>query len=51
MFTWRALDVLCDPTAFRDVGDQAAAMIESRYALRVTLPRLVDFFERASSGG
>jgi glycosyltransferase involved in cell wall biosynthesis len=50
-FARRALDVLRDPSAFRDMGDRAAAMIESRYALSVTLPKLVDLFERATSRG
>ena len=50
-FARRALDVLRDPPAFRDLGDRAAAMIESRYALSVTLPRLVALFERATSRG
>ena len=43
-FARRALDVLRDPRAFHDLGDRAAATIESRYALSVTLPRLVDLF-------
>jgi glycosyltransferase involved in cell wall biosynthesis len=50
-FARRALEVLRAPPAFRELGDRAAAMIEDRYALSVTLPRLVDFFERATSGG
>ena len=37
-------------SALRELGDRAAAMIEDRYALSVTLPRLVDLFERAASG-
>ena len=39
-----------DPKAHCAVGDRAAAMIEERYALSVTLPRLVALFERAASG-
>jgi glycosyltransferase involved in cell wall biosynthesis len=50
-FARRALDVLRDPTAFREVGDRAAAMVESQYSLDVTLPLLVGLFERATSGG
>ena len=50
-FAARAVEVLRDPAAFREVGDRAAAMIEEQYALDVTLPRLVDLFERATSGG
>lgn len=47
----RALGVLRDPPSFRDLGDRGAAMIESRYAMAVTLPRLVALFERATFGG
>jgi glycosyltransferase involved in cell wall biosynthesis len=50
-FARRALDVLREPRAFRDLGDRASAMIENQYALNVTLPRLVDLFERATSRG
>ena len=50
-FTRRALDVLRDPPAFRGMGEKAAALIENRYALSVTLPKLVALFERATSGG
>jgi hypothetical protein len=49
-FASRALEVLRDPKAHRAVGDRAAAMIEERYALSVTLPRLVALFERPASG-
>jgi glycosyltransferase involved in cell wall biosynthesis len=50
-FARRALEVLRDPTAFRPLGARAAAMIENRYAMAVTLPRLVALFERATSVG
>lgn len=50
-FARRALDVLRDPRAYRDVGNRAATMIENRYALSVTLPKLVALFERATTGG
>ena len=50
-FARRALDVLRDPAAFRDIGDRAVNLIESQYALSVTLPRLVSLFERATAGG
>ena len=43
----RALEVLRDPGAFRPLGDRGAAMIDERYALRVTLPGLAGLFERA----
>jgi hypothetical protein len=36
--------------AHRAVGDRPAAVIEERYSLSVTLPRLVALFERAASG-
>ena len=49
-FASRALEVQRDPKAHCAVGDRAAAMIEERYALSVTLPRLVALFERAASG-
>jgi glycosyltransferase involved in cell wall biosynthesis len=50
-FTRRALDVLRDPPAFRGIGEKAAALIENRYALNVTLPKLAGLFERATSSG
>ena len=50
-FTRRALDVLRDPPAFRGLGEKAAALIENRYALSVTLPKLAALFERATSLG
>lgn len=50
-FASRALDVLRDPPAYRGLGERGAAMIEERYALNVTLPRLVSLFERATTGG
>ena len=46
----RALDVLRDPPAFRPLGERAAAMVDERYALRVTLPKLLGLFERAAAG-
>jgi glycosyltransferase involved in cell wall biosynthesis len=46
-FARRALDVLRDPPAFRGLGQQAAALVENRYALSVTLPKLASLFERA----
>ena len=47
----RAVEVLRDPTAFRTLGERGAALIAERYALGVTLPRLVGLFERVVHGG
>jgi glycosyltransferase involved in cell wall biosynthesis len=46
----RALEVLRDPAAYRTMGSRAARLIEERYAVDVTLPRLVELFERAERG-
>lgn len=46
----RALEVLRDPAAYRGMASRAASLINERYALDVTLPRLVDLFEQAQSG-
>src|SRR5262249_52521872 len=47
----RAVDVLRDPPAFRALGERAAATIRERYALEVTLPKLLDLFERVVRRG
>jgi len=47
----RAVDVLRDPSAFRPLGERAATRIAERYALGVTLPSLVDLFERVVQSG
>jgi glycosyltransferase involved in cell wall biosynthesis len=47
----RAVEVLRDPPAFAHLGREAVARIRRSYALDVTLPRLVDLFERTVSGG
>ena len=44
-----ACDVLARPEAFRCFGDAAARFIRDGYALDVTLPRIVSFFERVAS--
>jgi hypothetical protein len=50
-FARQAHDVLRDPRTFRDLGDRAAVTMESRYALNGAPRRVVDLFERATSGG
>jgi glycosyltransferase involved in cell wall biosynthesis len=47
----RAVEVLRDPTAFRTLGERGAALIGERYALGVTLPRLVGLFDRVVREG
>jgi hypothetical protein len=42
--------VLRDPAAFRLLGERAATFIAERYALAVTLPRLLGLFERVVQG-
>ena len=44
----RAVEVLRDPRKFRNLGERAAAFIAERYALDVTLPRLLSMFERVA---
>jgi glycosyltransferase involved in cell wall biosynthesis len=43
----QAVGVLRDPDDYRALGRRAAEIIRDRYALEVTLPRLVDLLERA----
>ncbi|HSB81614.1 MAG TPA: glycosyltransferase, partial [Candidatus Methylomirabilis sp.] len=45
-----ALDVLRDPLAFRALGAEGRALIEDRYSLDQTLPRLWDLFTRTAGG-
>jgi glycosyltransferase involved in cell wall biosynthesis len=47
----RALEVLRDPADYRSMGLRAVGLIQDRYALDVTLPRLVELFERARASG
>jgi glycosyltransferase involved in cell wall biosynthesis len=46
----RALAVLVDSTGHRHLGDNATALIHERYALDVTLPKLIRWFDRSLSG-
>ncbi len=45
-----ALAVLRDPAAHRPLGDRAAELVRERYALEVTLPKLVLWSERTLAG-
>jgi glycosyltransferase involved in cell wall biosynthesis len=45
-----ALGVLREPHGHRHLGEAAAAMIEERYALRVTLPRILELYARIAPG-
>lgn len=44
----RAVGVLRDPRSYRPLGLQGTELIQRSYALDVTLPRLVDLFERVT---
>ena len=46
-----ALAVLRDPAAHQPLGDHAAVLVRERYALDVTLPKLVRWFERKILAG
>ena len=46
-----ALQVLKDPRACRGLGVAGRALVEERYALDKTLPRLWEFFTRVTGGG
>ena len=48
-FSELALEVLADPEAFRHLGRAGAEMIERDYSLDVSLPRMLDLYERAVS--
>jgi len=50
-FVDQALEVLEDPERFRHLGEAGAAMIEADYSLDVCLPRMLELYERAGSGG
>jgi glycosyltransferase involved in cell wall biosynthesis len=43
----KALAVLRDPPAYRPLGERGIALIQERYALDVTLPRLIHWLERS----
>jgi len=44
-FAERALAVLKDPEAYRELGRSAERLIETRYSTDVTLPQMVKFYE------
>jgi glycosyltransferase involved in cell wall biosynthesis len=46
----KALAVLRDPLAYHSLGARGVALIQERYALDVTLPRLIRWFERSIAG-
>jgi glycosyltransferase involved in cell wall biosynthesis len=46
----KAVAVLRDPPAYRPLGEHGMAMIHDRYALNVTLPKLIRWFERSLAG-
>ena len=46
----RATEVLRDPAAYRPLASRAASLIKARYALDVTIPRLVDLLEGTRKG-
>ena len=46
-----ALQVLKDPGAYRGLGAAGRALVEERYALDKTLPRLWEFFTQVTGGG
>lgn len=47
----QALEVLRDPPAFRPLARAGAALIDERYSLDRTLPRLAEFFRRVRAAG
>jgi glycosyltransferase involved in cell wall biosynthesis len=46
----KAVAVLRDPPSYRHLGECAAALVRDRYALGVTLPKLIAWFERTIAG-
>ena len=48
-FSELALEVLADPEAFRYLGQAGAEMIQRDYSLDVSLPRMLELYERAVS--
>ena len=50
-FARLALQVLKDPGAYRGLGAARRALVEERYALERTLPRLWEFFTQVTGGG
>jgi glycosyltransferase involved in cell wall biosynthesis len=43
-----AVGVLKDPGAYRRLGDAARQTVVERYGLDVTLPKMIEFFERVA---
>jgi glycosyltransferase involved in cell wall biosynthesis len=48
--TESALGVLADPASHQPLRQEARTLIEERYSLDVTVPRLRDYFERVKAG-
>jgi glycosyltransferase involved in cell wall biosynthesis len=46
----KAAAVLRDPHAYRGLGERGIALVHERYALDVTLPKLIHWFERSIAG-
>ena len=46
----KAVAVLKDPPAYRHLGERSTSMVHERYALDVTLPKLIRWFERNLAG-
>ena len=46
----RAVTVLKDPSAYRHLGEHGTEMVQEHYALDVTLPKLIRWFERSMAG-
>ena len=46
-----SLQVLRDPDGHRRLGEAGATLIQEKYALRQTLPKMLDFFQTAVSRG
>jgi len=49
-FAKKAVKVLRDPGAFRDLGRAAERMIEERYSLEAVLPEMLKMYEEAGRG-
>ncbi len=45
-FASKAVGVLKDPDAYRPLGRAAEKLIEDRYSMEITLPRMVDLYEK-----
>lgn len=45
----RVVEVLADPSAYVHLGEAARRMIEEKYSLSVTLPRIKAFFEEVAA--